>query len=222
MRVFSNTAMSVDGKIGTARTAPASFGSPEDKRMMSVLRAQADAVLVGGQTFRVWPLPMVELPEHLPHPRVRERPILNAVLTARGLLDARSRPDAWPDPRADLLVLGGGEIDVKAHQERFSAEVVTTPEPDVGWALDQLAARGCRNVLIEGGGDLIFRCLEADRLDELVLTVCPLVIGGTRAPTPADGPGFPPDDLRRLRLLETRHVGDEVFLRYAVGARTRC
>lgn len=222
MRVFSNTAMSADGKIGVERTQHASFGSAEDRRMMSELRAQADAVLVGGQTFRCWPLPMIEKPAHLRYPRTRDRPIVNAVLTARGVLDARPRPDAWPDLRAELLILGREGIDEAAHRARFPAELRTHPEPSVAWALDVLAERGCRSVLIEGGGDLIFRTLEADRLDELFLTVCPLVIGGTRAPTPADGPGFDADDLRRLRLLEARHVGDEVYLHYAVGPRNGC
>jgi 5-amino-6-(5-phosphoribosylamino)uracil reductase len=219
MRVFSNTAMSADGKIGTFRHDHIAVGSPEDRRVMSELRARADAVLVGGKTFRNWPLPMIERAAHLPWPLRRERPMLNAVLTRRGVLEAA--PDRWPDPRVELLVLGGPELDADAHAGRFGAAVETTPEPDIGWALDRLATRGCRNVLIEGGGDLIFRCLDADRLDELFITVCPLIIGGAGAPTPADGPGFDADHLRRLRLLEARHHGDEVFLRYAVGAEKR-
>jgi len=59
VRVFSNTAMSADGKIGTRLHDHIAAGSAEDRRMMSELRAQADAVLVGGKTFRNWPLPML-------------------------------------------------------------------------------------------------------------------------------------------------------------------
>lgn len=215
MKVFSNTAMSADGKIGTFRHDHVAVGSPEDRRVMSELRARADAVLVGGKTFRNWPLPMIERTGDLPWAHRRERPMINAVLTRRGVLSAS--PDRWPDPRVSLLVLGGEDLDADAHRARFGAEVESTAAPDIGWALDRLAARGCQSVLIEGGGDLIFRCLDADRLDELFITVCPLIIGGAEAPTPADGPGFDADHLRRLRLLEARHHGDEVFLRYAVG-----
>ncbi|MEC8424290.1 MAG: RibD family protein [Myxococcota bacterium] len=214
MKVFSNTAMSADGKIGTHRHDHVAVGSKEDRRVMSELRARADAVLVGGKTFRNWPLPMVERSADLPWPHHRERPLLNAVLTRQGVLAAA--PDRWPDPRVSLLVLGGAGLDATGHEERFGAEVETTESPDVGWALDRLAARGCRSVLVEGGGDLIFRCLDAGRLDEIFLTICPLIIGGTASPTPADGPGFDADRLRALRLLEARHHGGEVFLHYAV------
>ena len=216
MRVFSNTAMSADGKIGTRLHDHIAVGSAEDRRVMSELRAQADAVLVGGKTFRNWPLPMVERDEHLPWRCARDRPIVNAVLTRRGLLSAPS--DRWPDPRVDLWVLGPDGLDVDGHEQRFGARVETTSEPEVQWALARLEALGCRSVLIEGGGDLIFRCLAEGVLDELYLTVCPLIIGGAAAPTPADGRGFDAAELRRLRLLEARHHGDEVFLHYRVGA----
>ena len=219
MRVFSNTAMSADGKIGTRLHDHIAVGSAEDRRVMSELRAQADAVLVGGKTFRNWPLPMVERPDHLPWRRSRDRPMVNAVLTRRGLMSAAA--DRWPDPRVALWVLGPDGIDADGHANRFGARVATTAEPDLRWALAHLEGLGCRSVLVEGGGDLIFRCLAEGVLDELYLTVCPLVIGGTDAPTPADGRGFDVADLRRLRLLEARHHGDEVFLHYAVAARDR-
>lgn len=215
MRVFSNTAMSADGKIGTFRHDHIAVGSAEDRRVMSELRAQADVVLVGGKTFRNWPLPMIERTDHLPWPRERTRPLLNAVLTRRGVLAAD--PARWPDPRVQLLVFGGPELDGPAHERHLGAEVECTGSPGVGWVLDRLEARGCRSVLIEGGGDLIFRCLAADRLDELFITVCPLIIGGAQAPTPADGPGFDAAHLRGLRLRGARHHGDEVFLHYSVG-----
>lgn len=222
MRVYSNTAMSADGKIGTVAHDHVAIGSPEDRRVMQVLRAQADAVLVGGQTFRNWPLPLVEDPAALrpDEPRLpRTRPVVNAVLTRRGLLQARPRPGRWPDPRVRLVVYGGPEVDADAHRELLGAEVRTRPDPDVSWVLDELEAMGCRAVLIEGGGDLIFQVLRAGRLDELFLTVCPLLIGGAGAPTPLDGAGLPADALVELTLRDVRRVDDELFLHYQVGRR---
>jgi 5-amino-6-(5-phosphoribosylamino)uracil reductase len=216
VKVFSNTAMSADGKIGTFRHDHVAIGSAEDRRFMSELRARADAVLVGGRTFRNWPLPLIEDEAALHYPPRREGNVVNAVLTRGGVLQASSK--RWPDPRIDLLILGQRGVDAAAHEDRFGAQVVTTAEPTVSWALDELAARGCRRVLVEGGGDLIFQCLASDRLDEMFITVCPLIVGGAKAPTPADGPGFDAEHLQRLRLVEARHVEHEVFLHYAVGA----
>lgn len=222
MRIFSNTAMSADGKIGTFGYEHAAFGSDEDLRTMSVLRAQADAVLVGGQTFRNWPIPLVESAEHLDAPATGRRPIWNAVLTRRGVLDGENRERLtrrWPDPRTRLLVLGGPELDVAEHERAFGAEALVHPSPSPAWAIAELRARGCENILVEAGGDVIFQLIEADLLDEIFLTVCPMIIGGRGAPTLVDGRGFTMEQIRRLTLMETRRVGDELFLHYIVGSR---
>ena len=212
--------MSADGKLGTVAHDHVAIGSAEDRRFMSVLRAQADAVLVGGQTFRNWPLPLVEDPAALgpddPQPE-RSGPVVNAVLTRTGLLDARPRPGRWPDPSVRLVVFGPPDLDARAHQERFGAEVRTHPTPQVGWVLDQLGEMGCRTVLVEGGGDLIFSVLRAGRLDELFLTISPKLIGGARAPTPLDGEGLSVEEIVPLRLRDIRRVDDELFLHYEVA-----
>ena len=213
--VFSNTAISVDGKISTAARDRLSFGSAEDKRRMSALRARADAVLVGGNTMRTWGLPLVEDHARLDAPPARTRPLINAVLTRKGLGAMSAR--RFPDPRVELLVLSGEDIDRRAHAERLGATVLTTATPSVGWAIDALAARGCRSVLVEGGGDLLAQLLAADLLDELHVTLCPLVVGGRGAPTAVDGAGFPAEALPRLRLRSCEPVGDELYLRYALS-----
>jgi riboflavin biosynthesis pyrimidine reductase len=218
MRVFSNTATSLDGRIGTVLHDHVAIGSPEDRRMMSVLRAQADAVLVGGRTFRNWPLPLVPDAGVVPPADWSHARPLTVVLTRTGVLDADAH--RWPSPRADLLVLGGPGVDAAAHAARFGAEVETTDAPTIGWALDRLAARGCRSVLIEAGGDLIFQALEQNRLSEVFLTLCPWVIGGVGAPSLADGRGFRADSMRRFCLVSFRREQDELFLHYVLDEST--
>ncbi len=219
MRVFSNSAMSADGKLATASHDHVAIGSAEDRRVMQLLRAQADAVLVGGQTFRNWPLPLVEDPAAFgpddQRPQ-RDKPVINAVLTRSGLLDARPRPGRWPDPRVQLQVYGPPGLDAAAHEQRFGAQVITRQDPDVGWVLDNLQAQGCRSVLVEGGGAMIFAVLRTGRLNELYLTLCPKLIGGADAPTPLDGAGLPADRIIDLRLVDLRRVDDELFLHYLV------
>lgn len=215
MRVFSNTATSLDGKIASHSFVFKSLGTRADWRMMSVIRAQADAVLTGGRTFRVYPNPLIERAVHLESPRHRERRMINAVMTRRGVLDAAPQ-SRLPDPRIELLILGPTGLDAAAHRERFGAEVITTDEPTISWALDVLAARGVQSTLIEGGGDLIFQAVDAQRLDELYVTLCPWLIGGTGAPTLMDGPGFDIGCFRHLQLKTIHREGDELFLHYAI------
>ena len=206
MRVFSNTAVSLDGRIGTTARDHVQVGSDLDRRRMSHLRAQADAVMVGGQTFRSWPHPLVELPEDATG---RTRPLINAVLTRRGV----GVPDQVEWTGADLHVFVGPEGKVEGVPD---GQVHSHAAPSPVWVLDELATMGCEQVLIEGGGDLIFQLLAAGRLDEIYVTVSACIIGGVGAPSLADGIGFDASTIARLRLLDVEHVGDELFVHYAV------
>ena len=187
MKVVSNTAVSLDGRINTRERRFTFFGSARDHARMSALRARADAVLVGGATFRNWPHPA--LPDAADRVGWTKRP-WNAVLTRAAAVGGRELPaevDAWA---------GDGD-------------------PPVGWILDRLAARGVETLLVEGGGDLVFQFLAADALDEMHVTLCPLVVGGA-APSLADGIGFDRADVRRLQLVASDVEGDEIFLHYRV------
>lgn len=73
-----------------------------------------------------------------------------------------------------------------------------------------------KHLAVLGGGALVASLLEANLLDELWLTVCPLLLGGVDAPTPVDGAGIMAAFAPRLQLLDVRSIDDEVFLHYKV------
>ena len=210
MKVVSNTAVSLDGRINTRERRFTFFGSARDHARMSALRAQADAVLVGGATFRNWPHPA--LPDAADRVGWTRRP-WNAVLTRS--LDVPLDTDFVREPAVRPLFLtraaavGGREL--AAEVEAWAGD----GDPPVGWILERLAARGVETLLVEGGGDLVFQFLAADALDEMHVTLCPLVVGGA-APSLADGIGFDRADVRRLQLVASDVEGDEIFLHYRV------
>lgn len=206
MKVISNTAVSLDGRIGTAGDHRFNVASGEDRRRMGLLRAKADAVLVGGRTFRVGPQLITEPPE-LRRAGVR-RPLVNAVLTRMGV--ASFIGEEWQRSDAVLHVFGP-TLDREAHQSR-GATVHTAEDPAA--VLDALEAMGCQLVLVEGGGDLIFQLVAMDRIDSVYLTLAPRIIGGVGAPSLADGKGFTPQSIRNFGLIDLERVGDELFLRY--------
>lgn len=212
MKVFSNTAIALDGRIATVSFDHVRLGSDEDLRVMSVLRAKAGAVLVGGRTFRNHPRPLIESARHIETERTGQ--VISAVLTRRGVADMVD-PVRWKRDDVALWVFGGPDMNVAAH-EAVGASVITTEQPTPGWVIGELAARGVGDVLVEGGGDLLFQLLDANLLDEVNVTVCPWFIGGVGAPSICDGRGFSPKEMRRLQLLDTRREGDELYLRYAV------
>jgi riboflavin-specific deaminase-like protein len=76
--------------------------------------------------------------------------------------------------------------------------------------------RGVKRLICEGGGELNDAMVRAGLVDELRVTICPLVFGGRSAPTISDGLGFPRlAQATGFRLRSLRRVGDEMFLRLA-------
>jgi len=210
MKVVSNTAISLDGRINTRERRFAFFGSERDHARMSRLRAEADAVLVGGATFRNWPHPA--LPDAADRATLRGRP-WNVVVSRS--LDLPLEADFFTEPATRPLLLAraaslaGRKLPAGAEAEGWAGE----GDLPIGWILGQLARRGVEHLLVEAGGDLLFQFIAADAIDEIYLTLCPLVVGGD-APSLADGPGFDLAELRRFRLVTAEPVGDEVFLHY--------
>ncbi len=214
MRVVSNTAISLDGRINTRERRFTFFGSARDHGRMSRLRSEADAVLVGGATFRNWPHP--SLPDEPERGRLRMRP-WNVVVTRS--LDVPLLPEFLGEAGIrPLFLTRGGSV-----PSGFAAEVETWQgqgDLPVDWIVEQLARRGVERLLVEAGGDLLFQFLAADAIDEMHVTLCPLVVGGP-APSLADGEGFDRDRLRELELVSAEVEGDEVFLHYRSRRRSR-
>ncbi len=212
MEVFSNSAISLDGKLGPVNYEHVRLGTAEDLRRMSWLRSRADAVLVGGRTWRAWHLPLIEDPAVVEQPR--ERPMINAVLTRTGEGARSGRFFEHPGTRP--VFFGGAEADLSGFPEGTALHRATF-EPTVSWVLAVLEQEyGVKRLLVEGGGALIAQLLEADLLQEINVTLCPLLLGGKGGPSLVDGEGFGPDTLRRLSLEGHELVGEEIYLRYRV------
>jgi riboflavin-specific deaminase-like protein len=213
MRIISNTAISLDGRINTREGRFTSLGSSRDHERMSRLRAIADAVLVGGSTFRNWPRPSLPEEEH----RVeRAAPLWNVIVSRTGDLPLSAELLSEPRVRVLLLTLSGCRLAASAppgiEVEAYAGPGQSLPVP---WILGVLRERGVQTLLVEAGGDLLAQFLAAGALDELNVTLCPILIGGD-TPSLIDGPGFRFSELPQLKLLAAEIEGDEIFLRYAV------
>ena len=209
MKVCSNTAISVDGRINTREGRFGFLGSARDHARMSRLRSEADAVLVGGATFRNWPHPA--LPDDADRPRLTTRP-WNVVVTRS--FEVPLDTDFLREPAIRPLFITGAAALSKGFEGE--AEIEAWPgdgDAPIWWILDRLAARGVERLLVEAGGELLFQFLAADALDDMHVTLCPIVVGGD-APSLVDGIGFDRADVRRLRLVASEVEGDEIFLHY--------
>jgi riboflavin biosynthesis pyrimidine reductase len=92
------------------------------------------------------------------------------------------------------------------------------PELDIRQAFDGLRARGYRVILTEGGPRVMGHLLRAQALDEMFLTISPVVAGrdGDERPAMVEGIQMLPDPGLWTRLLSARRHGAFLFLRYGL------
>ena len=192
-------AATVDGRSG-------GLGNAADKTVFHLLRELAEVVLVGAGTVRTEKYNGVQR-----NTRGRDTPPPVAVVTGTADLDPASRlfTDTVVPPL--ILTLESAPAGRRAALADAGGEVVVLPRLTPDLLLAELGRRGLDRVLCEGGPSLLGALQAADAVDELCLTVAPLLVGGESGRI-AHGPaGVPP---RRMALVGALHADDALLLHY--------
>jgi riboflavin biosynthesis pyrimidine reductase len=230
--VYANFVASIDGVTALGPEYPSSGSAisghaPADRFVMGLLRACADVVLIGAGTLRATP-GHLWTPAHV-CPAAAESfaafrrglggdgdPLL-AVVTARGDV-----PAGHPALRAGTLVLttAAGALRLRGRLPPACTIVDLGDWPKLPPA-DVLAAardRGGNMVLTEGGPRLLGQLAAAGLLDELFLTISPVLAGRghTARPGLVAGLELLPGRAGPAELLTVRRHGSYLFLRYAM------
>lgn len=207
--------ISLDGRVGALTSAA-------DQVVFRLLRELADVVMVGAGTVRAERYGPVSVGDAGRQRRLErgQRPVPPVAIVTRSLrLDLSSRLFAHDGARTLVITVDHVDPAARRRVEEVADVVVagdTLVEP--ARALAALAARGMRVVTCEGGPSLITSLVSADMLDELCLTVTPL-IGGDPLRLVADQPRLP---LTRFALAHAIAGGrDELFLRYLAARATQ-
>jgi 5-amino-6-(5-phosphoribosylamino)uracil reductase len=216
-------AVSIDGYISSA-TSRLLLSNDRDFERVDAVRATCDAILVGAATVR------------MDDPRLLVRsPALRDERAARGASPSPIKVTltrrAELDPQANFFTAGDVEKLVYCPSRRVPATRARL-EPaatvvDGGRSVSMrtlstdLAARGVRRLMVEGGGKVHTQFLTAGLVDELQLVVAPLFVGDSRAPRFVRDGYFPWNTAQRAKLAEVRQIGDVVLLRYALSGRFR-
>src|SRR6185437_12096299 len=176
-----NFVASIDG-AATDHGLSAGLSGQADKRVFDLLRRLSDVILVGAGTVRAEGYGAMQLDQaSVPLRRasgLTDQPVFAIV---SGTLELNPESAVFTKaPVKAIVVTVGTSSPVK--KEAFSrvADVVVCGEEtlDVSVMLDAFAKRGLRQVLCEGGPTLFGTLLCADRIDELCLTISPLIEGG--------------------------------------------
>ncbi len=220
--VLLSAAVSLDGRLDDTGPERLLLSGPADFDRVDEVRAGSDAILVGAGTLRADnPRLLVNSAERRAARVAAGRPEYPLKVTVSGTGDL--------DPAAKFWSTGGEKIVYTSDQGapavtralRGTGADVVPVGPSLDWraVLTHLHdVRGVRRLMVEGGGRVHTQLLQQGLADELQLALAPLVVGQPDAPR-LFGPGeYPGGPRSRMRLIETRPVGDVVLMRYVPTA----
>lgn len=199
----------VDGKVGPLSTRP-------DQDLYRAMRQIADVVMVGAETVRREGFGPIRLSEDAQEWRLAQGmtalpPV--AVVTRSLALNWSLRVfQSVPDDARTMVITCAAADPERVAQAAEVADVVVAGDEQVepARALQALADRGHRVVLCEGGPTWLGEVVAADRLDELLLSISPLM-GGDPLPVAVTPPGA---GVSGFTLEGVLREDDTLFLRY--------
>lgn len=222
--VYLNVATTADGKLAPANRHFVPFSSQRDQDLLIKLRTRCDAVMAGARTIDSAPVNL--------GPGGKK---YRALRLANGLAEYNIR----------IVVSGSASLNPKAEifKHRFSPVIIIVTERAPKTRVTRLRRLGAMvqafgekevdftaalkwlrekwnisRLLCEGGGEINSALFREGLVDEIYLTLCPMVLGGRNAPTMADGIGAEKlSDAARLKLKSEQRIGNELFLVYSVA-----
>jgi len=219
--IFINSAMSADGKISTRKRKQVRISGALDFERVDILKASSDAIMVGIGTILSDNPSLTVKSDERKKQRIESGIDENPV---RIVVDSHARTPL----DADILKKGKGvriiAVSDAAPAERVAklskyAKIITagSGQVDLVKLMGILKEMGIERLMVEGGATLNWALIEAGLVDEIYTFIGNIIIGGTTAPTLADGDGFGErDEVCELRLIDAEMIEEGVLLRWAV------
>lgn len=240
--VIGNMVTTLDGVVALNSAGYMSGGDISgfnlyDQAMVGLLRAAADAVIVGAETFRVEARHFL-IPEDIAPQFTEEYRELRAALGKTG--------EPW-----NVIISASGKLNLEIplfqQNEDVPVLVITTSQglsrlreqarpfsPQIAMVQDNKGAIAAETILetvsrfsqgklllVEGGPRLMSAFIAERRLNELFITLAPQIAGRNsllERPGIVKGQLFAPERPRWGKLLSVKRGGDHLFLRYALDA----
>jgi len=208
--IILSAAISVDGKIAT-KTGDSNLSSKIDKIRVHKLRSKVDAILIGQNTLR------------------RDDPILSVryakgrnpiriILDSRGKISSKSKIIKTCNMIPTILAVSKNISNKNLQRlKKYPLEIIVTGENKVNLKqlLKQLEKRKIKKLLLEGGGTVNWEFIKQGLFDEIIVTVTPFLIGGTKSISLVQGLGFSKiSKSTKLKLKKIKQQKNELVLHY--------
>ena len=212
--VILNAAITADGKTDTIARRGAAISSALDMARVDRLRANSDAIMVGGHTLlgddpRLLVKTAALRAERLARGHA-ENPIKVGVVTNANALKIDGRFMTFGPARKIIFTTtqtNPAQIE-RLHERDVEVVVLGDQRVDLARVLLHLKQAGVQRLLVEGGGTLNAELLRLHAVDEIQLYIAPLIFGGATAPTFVGGAGRLRDEAIRLQLTAVEQVDE--------------
>lgn len=206
-------AASLDGRIADRTGKSKWITGPKARAFVQGVRRRVDAVLVGAGTV------LKDDPSLLPRPEKGRRPF-RVIVDAAGRVPASRR--VFTDAAASRTIYATTRrcpVHRRVDYSAQGAQVWVLPSVGGGVSLavlmKALHALGILHVLCEGGAEVASSLIRAKQVDEVILFVAPVVLGGN-ALGAVGGTGWLLKQAPRMRIVETVPVGNDVMIRAVI------
>ncbi len=220
--VTANFALTWDARISTRRGTPSDFSSKRDKRRLVEIRAGCDAVLASVKTVTADNMTMGLPDAALRDARMRRGKSaypIRVLLTNSGRIDPGLR--IFEKDFSPIVIFSTTHMPTRTRTAlagRADLWLHETPAVNLSAMMTTLCADyGVKRLVCEGGAQVFRSLLTVGLIDEIHLTFCPRIFGGSGAPTLTGiAGGFLPRSVE-LRLREMKVDESECFLRYRIA-----
>ncbi len=204
--IIINCAMSADGKIALPNRKQIRLSNKEDMERVNQLRKRSDAILVGiGTVLEDNPNLTIKDSDNTDNNPVR------VVLDTNGRTPLDS--NILNNQAKTIIAVGnnfnGGSIG--------DSEIIKCGDEEINIKLliEKLFDKGIKNILVEGGENVLWSFINENLFDEINIFVASLIVGGEKTPTAAGGEGFTTKmDTLKLSLESAEKLGNGILLRY--------
>ena len=208
--IILSAAISIDGKIST-RTNDSKLSSKDDSIRLHKLRSTVDAILIGKNTLlQDDPLLTVR--------HTKGKNPIRIILDSKGTIPINSRIIKTSHEIPTIIAVSKKISKVNLLKlKKLPIEIIVAGENSVNLKLlmKKLSNKKIKTVLVEGGGTINWEFIKNNLFNELIVTLCPYLIGGNDATSFIEGKGFAKiSNSPNLKLKSIKRLKNYLVLNY--------